>query len=242
MLAVDPVLVTITHITTLERGQVLTNATGFFYSHAQRLYLVTNRHVLIDENSQHFPDTISIEIHVDQENLARYESISLPLYQDNSPMWKQGADSASTIDVAIVEIKPEWLPKNAIYQAFKRENLLPPNAKVKLGQNILIAGFPLGFRDDLHRLPIVRSGIIASSYGLRFQGMGYFLTDARTHRGSSGAPVIIECDQPENEFNWQLAGIHSARFDIGSRDQNTDEALGVNCAWYTDILITLTEN
>lgn len=31
----------------------------------------------------------------------------------------------------------------------------------------------------------MRSG---SLFGLRFQGEGYFLTDARTHRGTSGAP------------------------------------------------------
>jgi hypothetical protein len=34
---------------------------------------------------------------------------------------------------------------------------------------------------------------------------------------------------------------HSARLDAGARDLNLDEALGLNCAWYADILVTLAE-
>jgi hypothetical protein len=39
-----------------------------------------------------------------------------------------------------------------------------------------------------------------------------------------------------------LLGVHSAGFDVGTRDLNLDEALGLNCAWYADILLTLTES
>jgi hypothetical protein len=34
--------------------------------------------------------------------------------------------------------------------------------------------------------------------------------------------------------------VHSARLDLGSRDSLLDEALGLNCAWYADIIMTLT--
>ena len=40
---------------------------------------------------------------------------------------------------------------------------------------------------------------------------------------------------------WTLLGVHSTRFDIGARDTEHDEALGLNCAWYADILMKLTE-
>lgn len=40
---------------------------------------------------------------------------------------------------------------------------------------------------------------------------------------------------------WMLLGVHSARLDVGTRDLELDEALGLNCAWYADILLTLTE-
>jgi hypothetical protein len=34
--------------------------------------------------------------------------------------------------------------------------------------------------------------------------------------------------------------VHSARMDMGTRDLVLDESLGLNCAWYADILLTLT--
>jgi S1-C subfamily serine protease len=115
---------------------------------------------------------------------------------------------------------------------------------VEVGSSLLIVGFPLGFHDALHHLPVVRQAIIASSFGLRFQGKGYFLTDARMHRGTSGAPVVQRAPErrgPRSTLPWMLLGVHSAQFDMGTRDSKIDESLGLNCAWYADILMTLTE-
>jgi hypothetical protein len=39
---------------------------------------------------------------------------------------------------------------------------------------------------------------------------------------------------------WRLLGVHSSRMDMGNRDLVLDESLGLNCAWYADILLTLT--
>ncbi len=86
--------------------------------------------------------------------------------------------------------------------------------------------------------------MIASPYGIRFQGQGYFLTDARTHRGTSGAAVVMRDTAPSAEtaqLPWRLMGVHSSRMDMGNRDLVLDESLGLNCAWYADILLTLTE-
>ncbi len=119
-----------------------------------------------------------------------------------------------------------------------------PPARVEVGTALLVVGFPLGFHDLLHHMPVVRHAILASSFGLRFQGQGYFLTDARTHRGTSGAPVIMrmpDAGERHGDLPWRLLGVHSARLDLGTRDLALDEALGLNCVWYADILSTLTE-
>jgi hypothetical protein len=87
---------------------------------------------------------------------------------------------------------------------------------------------------------VVRQAVIASSFGLRFQGLGYFLTDARTHRGTSGAPVVMRSQSTDPQLPWKLLGVHSARMDMAGRDLQLDETLGLNCAWYADILLTLT--
>jgi hypothetical protein len=95
----------------------------------------------------------------------------------------------------------------------------------------------------VYQLPVLRHAAIASPFGVRFQGRGFFLTDARTHRGTSGAPVVTRHPAMAREgapLPWQLLGVHSARMDMGNRDRVQDESLGLNCAWYADILLTLT--
>jgi len=113
---------------------------------------------------------------------------------------------------------------------------------VDIGASLLVVGFPLGFHDTLHHLPVARHAVVASSFSMRFQGNGYFLTDARTHRGTSGAAVVMRDEALEDGLPWKLLGIHSARLDVSARDSGVDEALGLNCAWFADILLTLTEH
>ena len=48
--------------------------------------------------------------------------------------------------------------------------------------------------------------------------------------------------QAPGDLRWMLLGVHSARIDLGSRDEGLDEALGLNCAWYADILMILTSD
>ena len=147
--------------------------------------------------------------------------------------------------VAVIEIDRTALPASAAIRAFTPRHLYTADHQVEVGTSLLVLGFPLGFHDTLHHMPIARQAVLASSFGLRFQGMGYFLTDARTHRGISGAPVVLRVARPNADMRdlpWKLLGVHSARLDVGTRDLEVDEALGLNCAWYADILTTLTES
>jgi hypothetical protein len=241
---IDSLLLTAVQICTFQQQRPLTNATSFFFERGKHLYLVTSRHVLYDEPSNHFPDRIEIELHVDSKNMAKSIGFSVPLYRNGEAIWRQGNDLTGAIDVAVIEIERQALPVSSVYRAFTPNHLLNPLDHAEIGNSLLVVGFPLGFHDTLHHLPIVRQGVIASSFGLRFDGRGYFLTDARTHRGTSGAPVVMRSCE-ENELHhglpWRLLGIHSSRLDIGARDFMLDEALGLNCVWYSDILLTLTE-
>ncbi len=240
---VESLLLTTARIVTFHGQRSLTNASGFFFECNERLFLVTSRHVLIDEPSEHFPDRIEIELHIDPDNLATSTGFSIPLYRDGNSIWRQGLDSAGGIDVSVIEIERSALPATSVYRAFTPEHLLRPGVPVEIGTPLLVVGFPLGFHDALHRMPVVRQAVVASAFGLRFQGEGFFLTDARTHRGTSGAPVVMRAsDQGSvlDDLPWMLLGVHSARMDMGTRDAVLDEALGLNCAWYGDILLTLT--
>lgn len=239
---IEPLLLTAARIDTFIQSSRMTNASGFFFQRDERLFLVTSSHVLRDDKAGHFPDRIEIKLHIDALNLASSTGFSMPLYQHGRAVWRQGMDTAGNIDVAVLEIDRVALPATTLYRAFTPDHLPGDWEQVEVGSNLLIVGFPLGFHDWLHHMPVVRQAIIASSFGLRFQGEGYFLTDARTHRGTSGAPVVMRAAQvnpAHGDLPWTLLGIHSARLDV-ARDMVLDEALGLNCSWYAEILMTLT--
>jgi len=51
---------------------------------------------------------------------------------------------------------------------------------------------------------------------------------------------VMRCRSAEGQLPWKLLGVHSSRMDMSGRDLQLDETLGLNCAWYADILLTLT--
>ena len=188
--AIDPLLLSVAAVRTARGDRRLTNATGFLLERDERLFLVTSRHVVLDEASDHVPDRLLVELHVDVADMARAVDLRVPLYAGSMRTWREGVDRDGPVDVAAIELQRSALPDNVIYRAFSMQQILSPaNRVVSIGASLLIVGFPLGFHDTLHHLPVVRGAVVASSFGLRFQGKGYFLTDARTHRGTSGAPV-----------------------------------------------------
>jgi hypothetical protein len=242
---VESLLLAVTRVTTLFGQQRLTNATGFFFARDHRLFLVTNRHVVLDEASGHRPDRLEIELHVAPENVALTTQFSIPLYRNRTPVWREVRDSAGTIDVVAVELERPALPETLLSHPFTPAHLVKQLDQIEVGTSVLIVGFPLGFHDTLHRLPVARQAVIASAFGIRFQGNGYFLTDARMHRGTSGAPVVAR-DATQGagraELPWKLLGVHAARMDVADRDVQQDERLDLNCAWYADALLALTQD
>ena len=237
---IEPLLLTTARVSTFDGKRPLTGASGFFFEREDRLFLVTSRHVVIDKPSRHFPNRLEIELHTDAGNLTRSISLSVMLYRDGKSVWRQGSDAGGEVDVAVIELERAALPPSVVLESFTPAHLQRSLQEVEVGTSLLIVGFPLGFHDALHHLPVVRQAVIASSFGLRFQGSGYFLTDARTHRGTSGAPVVMRSPATDPHLPWKLLGVHSARMDMGTRDLQLDESLGLNCAWYADILLTLT--
>jgi hypothetical protein len=113
----------------------------------------------------------------------------VPLYLDGKSVWRQGNDTGGEIDVAVIELERKALPPSVVLRSFTPGHLQRSLQEVEVGAPLLIVGFPLGFHDWLHHLPVVRQAVIASSFGLRFQGLGYFLNrcaNASRHQWSAG--------------------------------------------------------
>jgi S1-C subfamily serine protease len=240
MAVIEPLLLTAARVATFNGSYALTAASGFFFEREQRLFLVTSRHVLYDEASGHHPDRVEITMHSDPVDLTQAVVWSVLLYQDGKAIWRQGEDSGGDVDVAVLELDRKSLPKKLAIRSFTLAHFQQALEKVSVGSPLLVVGFPLGFYDTVHYLPVVRQAAVASAFGVRFQGQGYFLTDARTHRGTSGAPVVMHDPSAGADLPWRLLGIHSAGLDMATREQGVDESLGLNSAWYADILRTLT--
>lgn len=240
----DPLLLATTRITTFVGTMVKTSASGFFFRRNGRLFLVSNRHVFADAPSNHRPDRIEIGVHTDAQDMTRHAVVSLPLYCNGLGQWHQATDSGGTVDVAVMAVPSAALPADAVLLAFDETHLEDGGEEVTVGDALTIPGFPLGFHDTIHHLAVARHAAVASAYGVRFQRQGCFLTDARTHRGSSGSPVVRRRTATGHAgtpgTRWQLLGVHSTRMDMRNRDLVQDESLGLNCAWYADVLLTLT--
>ncbi len=240
---VESILLAVVHIDTYLYQQILTSATGFYFQQNDQLFLITNRHVVRDEGNGHFPDKIEIILHPNPDNLVETSFYNIPLYDANAhPIWRETNDFAGLVDVVAIPLAKGIFPQYALYTTFKPCHLPQELTKVEIGQSVRVVGYPLNFHDTLHNLPVMRHAIIASSFNIRFQGNGYFLTDSLLHRGSSGSPVVMRTSEQisgRNHFPWLLLGIHSARLGV-KRDVREDDRLNLFITWYSDILLKLT--
>ena len=53
------------------------------------VYLITNRHVVINEKKEFFPDHLVIRVHTSETNLLPNRDISIPLYDNQIPLWRE---------------------------------------------------------------------------------------------------------------------------------------------------------
>ena len=120
---IEPLLLTAARIDTLAGNQSLTSASGFYFERDERLYLVTSRHVVMDEPSGHHPDRLVIEMHTDPANLTRSIGFSMLLYRDGRAVWRQGIDAGGDVDVAVIELDRSALPPSRALHAFTPDHL-----------------------------------------------------------------------------------------------------------------------
>jgi V8-like Glu-specific endopeptidase len=234
---------TTTKIRTLRGDNIIGNASGFFFRTTSCKYLITNRHVVVDEDSGYFPEEIMLTLHANRKNLKVHNSVRLNLYDSGDPIWLQHRKyDEHACDVVAIPLTSSTLSQDALI-AFNSSSLTFFNAtNLDIPQtnpfgNVVVVGYPLGFYDEINNLPVYRKAMIATAYPFNFMDRPYFLIDANLHEGTSGSPVVNSHHtlfrEGDKKEGYVLFGVHSAEHVVD------EEPLGLNVVWHSSLIMEI---
>jgi hypothetical protein len=177
------------------------SCTGFFWLHADRLYIITNWHCVtgIDpiqsrtiSDKAFTPTTLEVVVSLDKTPdaptmLRDVRTARIPLYDENgNPNWLVHRQYGHRVDVVALEI--------GILDAILFDQ--PINTyegfvdfDVAVGDDAFVLGYPLGLGGG-GRFPIWKRASIASEPYFDIDDLPKILVDTATRAGMSGAPVI----------------------------------------------------
>jgi hypothetical protein len=242
---IDPLNLRVTLIDAFSRGQAPRpskshSATGFFYRQNDDKYLITNRHVVISENEEKYPDILRIKVHIDRNSLIPTRLIEIPLYDGINRLWIEHPDNLNIqdpkekIDLVAIKINNS-IQNNDVIDFFTATDLPRNDLMVSLGDFCVITGYPYTFHDTVHYLPIVRSGTIASTWRAHFRGKKCFLVDSKLHAGTSGSPVVIPRTTARRDTRGGV-GIGNFPPVLIGVNSGTYEGLDLNVVWYSFLI------
>jgi Trypsin-like peptidase domain len=250
-IAVDQLYFTVSKVITLYKGgdneNTLRYATGFFYSNQKnKLFFITNKHVIIEEAKKYFPNYLRFTLHTNPEDLKQNKDCDIALYDGRNKLWQES--NLTGADVIAIPFDSEYIIQgNFIIRSFNSVNLVPSSIVLQIGEDVLIMGYPLGkYYDEVYNLPVVRNGIVATAYPVPYKNNPYFLVEARLHKGTSGAPIITKFKNVwrgvngkpiPNGFAFYLLGINSSTYTLPYEE----EPLGLNSAIYASIIEDITK-
>lgn len=243
--------------------QVLTpkdpNTTGGQWRKIEGIYLITNKHVALPNNNT--PQKLVFHLREISNN--KVEWLPIEIKQDELKgriLLHQNSEVdivAIKIDDLIINITKS--NKKIMSPGTLTNDHLPSNSplSVDVTTDIIVASYPRLFHDTENKFPIVKSGIIASGWGLKFQGMPYFLIDAQLFPGSSGGLVI---SKPTNfaminnnfkynkEKDFVFLGVYSGDFNYeetlssGNLTLILKNPYGLGIVWYSDLIPEIINN
>jgi len=187
-----------------------------------------------------YPDSLLLRLHTDRADLRNQEDYRVDLYtggKERRPVWKELDKS---IDVVAFDLPKAELEDRFVFTGLAPKDFIQDKVVLGLGDPVIIIGYPYGFSDELHGLPVARQGALASVPRVPFRGKRYFLVDANLHPGTSGSPVITKpstitvtkTETVHHELGFLLLGINS-----GAHGD-----LELNIVWFTDVIAELIQD
>ncbi len=188
--------------------QKLASGTCFFWSHQERVYLVTNWHNLAGRNhltgenlSPHGgrPDRVFVMVYrktgdplpqgVPSDVYSmEYVGLEIKLCEPDFSLvrWFQHPTLGRLVDVGAIDVT-----ELAVGMEIRAANVVEADAVVdlKVAQDVFVVGFPYGAMNGLPA-PIWKRGSIASDPAFKIDGMPKLVIDTATREGMSGSPVV----------------------------------------------------
>jgi hypothetical protein len=237
------------------------NKQGYCWRQILETWIVSNRHVLLPktDGEECIPDSITFYMRkIDGESL-QWDLITLN-HDDIKERLKLHRDSS--VDVAILRIDDKIMKRISNYMnwsAVSQEDL-PENCGVlvQVADDVIIIGYPGGFYDTHNLFPIVKSGIIASRWGMYFKNKPVFLIDAKLFPGSSGSIVLskpftsIVTEGPiagSKEAHFAFLGIYSGEPYLQEEPIELDDititrkySFNLGTVWYANLVVEIINN
>ncbi|POG55734.1 S1 family peptidase [Haloferax marisrubri] len=227
------------------------HATGFFYNSEENTYLVTNRHVVERESGEEELESIRIFTRL-AGDLGNREFHDISLIAGKNEDWY--THPQNNVDIAVIPLDFDLGSINPSIgisdeqsietgsRAFNSDSILSDKDRVRAGDRTQIVGYPGQYIDQMYDFPVTRNAIASTQYGLPYNGLPAFLTDARMHPGTSGSPVlagpvtlIIHEGVNLSGAAYRLLGVHSATLQQAT-SEGEGRWLDLNTAWYAELI------
>ena len=233
---------------------------GYYWREVKETWIVSNRHVFLPKpkRKELVPDSITFYMRKIARGGLKWDIITLK-HDDIKQRLKIHADKSCDIaTLRIGDLLPRRMRRQN-YTSWSAVSLdcLPHNCNipVQVADDVIIVGYPRGFYDTHNLFPIVKSGMVASRWGMRFKNKPVFLIDAKLFPGSSGSIVLskptysIVTDGPiagSKEAHFAFLGVYSGELYLQEEPIDLDDititrkyGFNLGTVWYAELVVDI---
>lgn len=190
-----------------DKGEIVPNGTGFFVSvknesnpETQNIYLVTAKHVLMNEKTGSLFSSIFIRLN---KKTGDSETFEIPLQGSNAAKIFKHNDP--TVDITLIPMlpNPDFFQCRWIAQDMITTREIFKESKIKAGDDVFFVGLFIPYYGIQRNYPIVRFGKVAlitdekipwKVKGKPPEMLDLYLVELQSFGGSSGSPVFFYLD------------------------------------------------